>query len=115
MKAIHVSLLVGATALASVAFPWSARRAQAADPGAPPMLDVTQLKPGTKGYGLTVFSGTDPERFDVEVIGVLKNFLPYQDLILVKTKHPRLDVAKVIAGMSGSPVFIDGKMVGAYA
>jgi hypothetical protein len=88
--------------------------AQAAAP-APPLLDVQQLKPGDKGYGLTVFSGTEPERFDVEVIGVLTNFLPHQDLILVKTNHPRLQVAKVVAGMSGSPVFIHGKMVGAYA
>lgn len=115
VKAIHASLLVGAVTLAAAAFPWSMQRAHAADPGAPPMLDITQLKPGTKGYGLTVFSGTEPERFDVEVIGVLKNFLPYQDLILVKTHHPRLEAAKVIAGMSGSPIFIDGKMVGAYA
>lgn len=88
--------------------------AEAAAPS-PPLLDVQQLKPGDKGYGLTVFSGTEPERFDVEVIGVLSNFLPHQDLILVKTNHPRLQVAKVVAGMSGSPVFINGKMVGAYA
>src|SRR6185436_19254679 len=68
-----------------------------------------------KGYGLTVFEGTRPERFDVEVIDVLKNFRPRQDLILIKTKHPRLEVAKVVAGMSGSPIFLDNKMIGAYA
>lgn len=86
----------------------------AADPSAP-LLDISKLRPGDKGYGLTVFSGTNPERFDVEVIGVLNNFLPHQDLVLVKTFHPRLQVAKVVAGMSGSPVFIGGKMIGAYA
>jgi hypothetical protein len=79
------------------------------------MLDPSELKVGSKGYGLTVFSGTQPERFDVEVIGVLKNFLPNQDLILIKTPHPRLEAAKVVAGMSGSPIFVDGKMIGAYA
>jgi hypothetical protein len=68
-----------------------------------------------KGYGLTVVQGTEPEKFDVEVIGVLNNFRPRQELILVKTKHPRLEVAKVVAGMSGSPIYLDGKMVGAYA
>ena len=68
-----------------------------------------------KGYGLTVFEGTRPERFDVEVIDVLKNFRPRQDLILIKTRHPRLEVAKVVAGMSGSPVFINDRMIGAYA
>lgn len=68
-----------------------------------------------KGYGLTVFEGTRPERFDVEVIDVLHRFMPKQDLILIKTSHPRLDVAKVVAGMSGSPIYIDGRMIGAYA
>ncbi len=107
--------MLGAAALASAAFPLSLHKADAADAAATPYLDISTLKPGTKGYGLTVFSGTEPERFDTEVIGVLKNFLPNQDLILIKTNHPRLQVAKVVAGMSGSPVFFDGKMAGAYA
>jgi hypothetical protein len=79
------------------------------------ILSVDKIKPGMKGYGLTVFEGTVPERFDVEVINVLKQFRPQQDLILVKTTHPRLEVAKVVAGMSGSPIYLEGKMVGAYA
>jgi hypothetical protein len=81
----------------------------------PDVMPVEDVKPGMKGYGLTVFEGTRPERFDVEVIDVLRNFRPRQDLILIKTHHPRLDIAKVVAGMSGSPVFINGKMIGAYA
>lgn len=81
----------------------------------PDVLGVENLKPGMKGYGLTVFEGTEPQRFDVEIIDVLTNFRPRQDLILVRTEHPRLEVAKVVAGMSGSPIFIDGKMIGAYA
>lgn len=81
----------------------------------PDTLDVKNIKPGMKGYGLTVFEGTTPEKFAVEVIDVLKNFRPRQDLILIKTEHPRLEVAKVVAGMSGSPIYIDGKMIGAYA
>lgn len=68
-----------------------------------------------RGYGLSVFSGTKPERFDIEVIGVLHNFRPDQDLVLIKTPHPLLDHAGSVAGMSGSPVFIDDRMVGAYA
>lgn len=78
-------------------------------------MSVTDIKPGMKGYGLTVFEGTRPQKFDVEVIDVLTNFRPRQDLILVKTFHPRLEVAKVVAGMSGSPIYLDGKMIGAYA
>ena len=79
------------------------------------IMPVDQIKPGMKGYGLTVFEGTTPEKFGVEVIDVLYNFQPQQELILIKTDHPRLDVAKVVAGMSGSPIYIDGKMIGAYA
>lgn len=81
----------------------------------PDTLSVDQLKKGMKGYGLTVFEGTEPERFDVEVIDVLRDFRPRQELILVKTIHPRLDVTKIVAGMSGSPIFVDGKMIGAYS
>jgi hypothetical protein len=78
-------------------------------------MPVDDIQSGMKGYGLTVFEGTRPERFGVEVINVSKNYFPAQDLILVKVKHPRLDVVKLVQGMSGSPIFIDGKMVGAYA
>lgn len=85
-------------------------RAQRAD-----ILPISEVKKGMQGYGLTVFEGTTPERFDVEVIDVLSNFKPRQELILVKTKHPRLEVAKIVAGMSGSPIYLQGKMVGAYA
>jgi SpoIVB peptidase S55 len=81
----------------------------------PDIMKVGEIKPGMKGYGLTVFEGTKPGKFDVEVIDVLKNFRPRQDLILIKTKHPRLEVAKVVAGMSGSPIFLNGKMIGAYS
>src|SRR5687767_14705245 len=68
-----------------------------------------------KGHGLTVFEGTKPEKFGVEVIDVIKNFRPRQDAILIKTFHPRLDVVNVVRGMSGSPIYINGKMIGAYA
>jgi hypothetical protein len=81
----------------------------------PDIMPVKDIKPKMKGYGLTVFEGTKPERFEVEIIDVLENFRPRQDLILIKTKHPRLEIAKVVAGMSGSPCYIDGKMIGAYA
>ncbi|HEY4159529.1 MAG TPA: SpoIVB peptidase S55 domain-containing protein [Polyangiaceae bacterium] len=81
----------------------------------PDIMPLSEIHPGMKGYGLTVFQGTKPERFDVEVIDVLKNFQPRQDLILIKTKHPRLEVAKVVAGMSGSPIYLNDKMIGAYA
>lgn len=78
-------------------------------------MPASELRPGMKGYGLTVFSGTKPERFSVEIISTLHNFRPNQDLIIVKTDHPRLRVARTVAGMSGSPVYVNGRMIGAYA
>jgi hypothetical protein len=68
-----------------------------------------------KGHGLSVFRGTAPERFDVEVIDVLHNFRPSQDLILIRTPHPLLDRARGVAGMSGSPIYLEGRLAGAYA
>jgi hypothetical protein len=100
--------------LASV--PWQLRVAQAEGRAMrPDIMPVSEIRPGMKGYGLTVFEGTTPERFGVEVIDVIKNFRPRQEAILIKTEHPRLEVAKVVRGMSGSPIYIDGKMIGAYA
>jgi hypothetical protein len=81
----------------------------------PTTIGVDEIKEGMKGYGLTVFHGYTPERFDVEVIGVLHNFRPAQDLILVKTPHPRLNITKNVQGMSGSPIYLDGRLAGAYA
>jgi hypothetical protein len=83
--------------------------------GRSPTIGVNEIKEGMKGYGLTVFKGTTPEKFDVEVIGVLHNFRPGQDLILVKTPHPRLNITKNVKGMSGSPIYLDGRLAGAYA
>jgi hypothetical protein len=78
-------------------------------------IGVDEIQPGMRGYGLTVFRGTAPERFDVEVIDVLHNFRPDMDLILVRTDHPILDHASTVAGMSGSPIYLDGRLAGAYA
>ncbi len=78
-------------------------------------MDVSEVRAGMRGHGLTVFAGTEPQRFDVEVIDVLENFRPDQALILIRTPHPLLDHAGSVAGMSGSPVYLDGRMIGAYA
>jgi SpoIVB peptidase S55 len=78
-------------------------------------LRPEQLSPGMKGYGLSVFKGTKPERFEVEIIGVLRNALPKQDMILIRMSGEDLEKHKVIAGMSGSPIYIEGKLIGALA
>jgi hypothetical protein len=78
-------------------------------------LRPEQLKPGMKGYGLSVFNGTKPERFEVEVLGVLKNAFPKQDMILIRMSGANLEKHKIIAGMSGSPIYIEDKLIGALA
>jgi hypothetical protein len=78
-------------------------------------MPLSQIHKGMKGYGVTVFEGTRLDRFDVEILGVLNNIGPGQDLILAKVDSPVVQRAGVIAGMSGSPVYIDGKVIGALA
>jgi len=79
------------------------------------MWKLSDLRPGMKGYGLTVFSGLRPEKFDAEVVGVAHGFFPGQDVVWCRLEHPVLKGIGVVAGMSGSPVYIDGKLLGAVA
>jgi hypothetical protein len=78
-------------------------------------MSVDEVRPGMKGFGKTVFQGTKIEQFDVELLGVLKNFAPKQDMILARLSGGPLIRTGVIAGMSGSPVYVDGKLIGAVA
>jgi hypothetical protein len=78
-------------------------------------LPLDQIRPGMVGVGRTVFEGTRIEEFKVVVIGVLENIGPKQSMILARLEGGPLAQTGVIAGMSGSPVFIDGKLVGAVA
>jgi hypothetical protein len=83
--------------------------------GAQPTIPLTEVKKGQRGYGLSVFSGTEPERFEVEVIGVMRNLRPNISYILARLTGKGLEKSGVAAGMSGSPVFIDGRLAGAVA
>jgi hypothetical protein len=78
-------------------------------------IPIELIRPGMKGYGLTVFSGFKIERFNVEVIDVVKNFLPRQDIFLVRIQHPTLSKTGIVGGMSGSPIYLEGKLAGALA
>ena len=98
----HLSLIPLAASLGLIAsFPLTIKLARAVPAAGEPTMPVSEIKAGMKGYGLTVFRGTEPERFDVEVLGTLRQFRPHQNLVLIKTSHPRLEVAKVVAGISG--------------
>lgn len=82
----------------------------------PKILPVDQIQPGMKGVAYTVFEGTKPEPMDLVVLGVLKNANgPKSDLILVRLEGKKPEYTGVVAGMSGSPVYIDGKLVGALS
>ncbi|HEY6274313.1 MAG TPA: SpoIVB peptidase S55 [Terriglobales bacterium] len=81
-----------------------------------PIMTVDEVRPGMKGIAYTVFSGTQPEPMGVQVLGVLRNMLgPKSDLILVRLTGDKPEYTGVVAGMSGSPVYIDGKMLGAIS
>lgn len=82
---------------------------------APRTISVSEIKPGMKGYGLTVFYGTRPEKFDVEVVSIVPNYFLRQSIILIRCSHPVTDKAGVIGGMSGSPIFFEGRLAGALA
>src|SRR5688500_15937093 len=86
-----------------------------ADAKAPEIYPLDQVKRGQKGYGLTVFSGTTPERFEFEVISVMKNFLPRMSIVLVKSDDPKITGPGFAQGMSGSPLFLDGKVMCAFS
>ena len=81
-----------------------------------PTLPLDEVRPGMVGVGKTVFTGTQLEEFKVHVLGVMRNVLaPKRSLILARLEGGPLAKTGVIAGMSGSPVYIDGRLVGAVS
>jgi hypothetical protein len=80
------------------------------------VFPLAEVHRGLHGVAYTVFEGTQPEAMDVEILGVLKNVLgPGQDMILARLKGSKPEYTGVVAGMSGSPVYIDGKLLGALS
>lgn len=80
-----------------------------------PTLPLKDIRPGMKGIGKTVFSGSRIDEFQVEILGILENVGPRQSLILAKLSGGPLAQTGILQGMSGSPVYIDGKLIGAVA
>jgi len=79
-------------------------------------IQVSEIHAGMKGYALTVFSGVKPEEMGVEVLGVLHNANgPRGDLIMIKLTGEKAEFTGVVAGMSGSPVYFDGRLAGALS
>ena len=85
-------------------------------PAATSLMPISDIKPGMVGVGRTVFEGSEMKDFKVHILGVLKNVqAPQRNLILARLEGGPLAETGVIAGMSGSPVYIDGRLVGAVS
>jgi hypothetical protein len=82
----------------------------------PQTIAVSQIHAGMRGVAYTVFQGVKPEAMEVEVLGILRNMNgPKGDVILVRLHGQKVEYTGVVAGMSGSPVYFDGKLAGALA
>lgn len=107
------ALAVAVLAVLSLAVPsFAAPRATTL----PATIPISQIKPGMKGIAYTIYEGDQVEPINLVVIGVLQDALgPKQDVILVKLLGPKALESGVVAGMSGSPVYFDGKLAGALS
>lgn len=76
---------------------------------------LDELRPGQRGYGITVLEGSDPDTFAVEIVGVMAGNGPGQHLVLVRALDARFERTGIAAGMSGSPIYIDGRLAAALA
>src|SRR5438309_3443235 len=108
MRKVTLALFVLALSLSATLAAQSTR--------AQPTIPVSQIHTGMRGVAYTVFQGIKPESMDVEVLGVLRNVNgPKGDIILVRLHGAKVEYTGVVAGMSGSPVYFDGKLAGAIA
>jgi hypothetical protein len=106
---------VGAS-IASATTSWTPIPMPAAAPVVTKFFPLAEVKRGMKGVAYTVFEGVDPEPMQVEILGVLRDALgPGQDMILARLHGDKPEYTGVVAGMSGSPVYIDGRLVGALS
>lgn len=80
-----------------------------------PILPVESVRSGMVGIGYTVFEGSRIDTFSVSIVGVLRSYRPGGSLIMARASNPTLAKTGIIAGMSGSPIYIDGKLIGALS
>jgi hypothetical protein len=117
MKKLGSALFVTAVASwLSFSLSASAQTSSAQTAQNPQIIAVSQIHAGMRGVAYTVFEGVKPEAMEVEVLGVLHNVNgPKGDIILVRLHGQKVEYTGVVAGMSGSPVYLDGKLAGALA
>jgi len=105
----------GRSALFGLALLAALAHASYATPARPDVMPPGDVREGMTGYGLTVFHGTAIDTFGVEILAVLRNFGVQRDAIVARLSGGPLAETGVAQGMSGSPVYIDGKLIGAVA
>ena len=116
MKKFVFALIVASLSFPSFTFAQKSASSPQVQAQAPQTIPVSQIRPGMRGVAYTVFQGVKPESMDVEVLGVLHNTNgPKGNVILVRLHGQKVEYTGVVAGMSGSPVYIDGKLAGALA
>src|SRR3984885_11729591 len=85
-------------------------------PNGAKIFPLAEIRRGLHGVAYTVFEGVTPEPMEVEILGVLKDAIgPGQDMILARLKGEKPEYTGVVAGMSGSPVYVDGRLLGALS
>src|SRR5687768_14159007 len=114
MKKFVISLMA-VIAIFAASSPALSQRQLGADKD-PRLFPLEDLRPGMKGIAKTVFAGTETQDFGVEILGVLPGFPgPRQSAIIARLSGSNVEKTGVFAGMSGSPVYVDGRLVGAIA
>ncbi len=114
MKKFFLALILGVASLVCLTSA-SAQQLASKTPNSG-FYPVGDLRPGMKGIARTVFAGAEPEEFGVEILGVLPGFpAPRQSAIIARLSGVNAEKTGVFAGMSGSPVYIDGRLIGALA
>ena len=120
IRASHIAICVAVFCVLAAAQKQTVPPVAKSQPAAAPLdarlFPLEELRPGMKGLAYTVFSGKEPQEFGVEILGVLPGFpAPRQSAIIGKLTGANVEKTAVFAGMSGSPVYIDGRLVGAIA
>ena len=110
-----VLVALSVTALSGISLAQE-NRAKLTRPTDARLFPLEDLRPGMKGVGHTVFAGAKPEEFGVEILGALPGFPgPHKSAIIARLTGSNVEKTGVFAGMSGSPVFVDGRLIGAVA
>jgi len=109
LKRLHIALTLGLLiiflAVQAYAIEWDNSK----------FMPLSEIKPGMKGICKTVFSGTNVEEFNIEIISIEKNYLPQWDVIWTRGSGGSFDETGIAGGMSGSPVYIDNRLIGAVS